>query len=72
LTGLHETAPWSEFNYGVSDRGASVRIPWQVAREGRGYIEDRRPNANCDPYVVTRMIVGTCCEALARTKELVA
>jgi glutamine synthetase len=72
LTGLHETAPWSEFNYGVSDRGASVRIPWQVAKEGRGYIEDRRPNANCDPYVVTRMIVGTCCEALARTKELVA
>src|SRR5436305_1079005 len=30
LTGLHETAPWNEFNYGVSDRGASVRIPWQV------------------------------------------
>ena len=30
LTGLHETAPWNEFSYGVSDRGASVRIPWQV------------------------------------------
>lgn len=71
LTGLHETAPWSSFNYGVSDRGASVRIPWQVAKEGRGYIEDRRPNANSDPYVVTRMIVGTCCEALS-ANELVA
>jgi glutamine synthetase len=64
LTGLHETAPWNEFNYGVSDRGASVRIPWQVAQDKKGYIEDRRPNANCDPYEVTRMIVGTCCAAL--------
>jgi glutamine synthetase len=64
LTGLHETAPWNEFNYGVSDRGASVRIPWQVEVDKKGYIEDRRPNANCDPYRVTRMIVGTCCSAL--------
>ncbi|MBW3649638.1 MAG: glutamine synthetase beta-grasp domain-containing protein [Actinobacteria bacterium] len=66
LTGLHETAPWNEFTYGVSDRGASVRIPWQVEKEGKGYIEDRRPNANCDPYVVTRLITRTCCEALAK------
>jgi len=65
LTGMHETAPWHEFNYGVSDRGASVRIPWQTAVDQRGYIEDRRPNANCDPYVVTRLIVETCCSALA-------
>jgi glutamine synthetase len=65
LTGLHETAPWNEFSYGVSDRGASVRIPWQVEVDKRGYIEDRRPNANCDPYVVTTMIVETCCSALA-------
>src|ERR671910_599166 len=65
LTGLHETAPWNEFNYGVSDRGASVRIPWQVEVDKKGYIEDRRPNANCDPYVVTRLIVDTCCSALA-------
>jgi len=64
LTGLHETAPWTEYNYGVSDRGASVRIPWQVAREGKGYIEDRRPNANMDPYVVTRLITETVCEYL--------
>jgi glutamine synthetase len=65
LTGQHETAPFDEFSYGVSDRGASVRIPWQVAQEGRGYIEDRRPNANMDPYVVTRLMVDTCCSALA-------
>ncbi|MGX6603209.1 glutamine synthetase [Micromonosporaceae bacterium Da 78-11] len=65
LTGMHETAPWNEYSYGVSDRGASVRIPWQVEQDGKGYIEDRRPNANCDPYVVTRLIVDTCCSALA-------
>jgi glutamine synthetase len=64
LTGLHETAPWNEFSYGVSDRGASVRIPWQVEKDGKGYIEDRRPNANCDPYVVTRLITNTVCSAL--------
>lgn len=61
LTGLHETAPWTHYSYGVSDRGASVRIPWQVARDGKGYIEDRRPNANMDPYVVTRLITETVC-----------
>jgi glutamine synthetase len=64
LTGHHETAHHSEFSYGVSDRGASVRIPWQVAQEGKGYLEDRRPNANMDPYIVTRLITNTCCAAL--------
>jgi len=65
LTGLHETAPWTEFSYGVSNRGASVRIPWQCEKDGKGYLEDRRPNANMDPYTVTRLIVETCCGALA-------
>jgi glutamine synthetase len=65
LTGAHETAPWSEFSYGVSNRGASIRIPWQVEVDKKGYIEDRRPNANMDPYVVTRMITDTVCSALA-------
>jgi len=65
LTGQHETAPYDQFSYGVSDRGASVRIPWQVAQEGKGYLEDRRPNANMDPYTVTRLMVSTCCSALA-------
>ncbi len=63
LTGLHETCSYKEFRYGVSDRGASVRIPWQVARDQKGYIEDRRPNANMDPYVVTRLIIETVCGA---------
>jgi glutamine synthetase len=65
LTGQHETAPYSEYSYGVSDRGASVRIPWQVEVDKKGYIEDRRPNANCDPYDVTYIIIDTVCSALA-------
>ncbi len=63
LTGEHETLSYKEFRWGVSDRGASVRIPWQVARDRKGYIEDRRPNANCDPYLVTRLILDTVCGA---------
>ncbi len=63
LTGDHETQRWDKFSYGVSDRGASVRIPWQVARDKKGYIEDRRPNANCDPYLVARVMVETVCAA---------
>ncbi|MDC7339358.1 glutamine synthetase [Streptomyces lydicus] len=70
LTGAHETAPWDAYSYGASDRGASVRIPWQVEVEKKGYIEDRRPNANVDPYVVTRLIVDTCCTELARREQI--
>ena len=65
LTGDHETQRYDQFSYGVSDRGASVRIPWQVAKDGKGYIEDRRPNANADPYVVTTLMTNTVCGALA-------
>jgi|TARA_R110002020_G_scaffold208301_2_gene413999 glutamine synthetase len=61
LTGEHETCSHKEFKWGVSDRGASLRIPWQCAQQGYGYLEDRRPNANCDPYVVTRLILNTVC-----------
>jgi glutamine synthetase len=61
LTGLHETASYKTFKYGVSDRGASIRIPWQVAVDKKGYIEDRRPCANMDPYTVTKLIVETVC-----------
>ena len=64
LTGLHETQHWSKFSYGVSDRGASIRIPWQVAVDKKGYLEDRRPSANMDPYVVTKLIVETVCSDL--------
>ena len=54
LTGAHETAHFTKFSYGTSDRGASIRIPWQTAQNKKGWLEDRRPNANMDPYVVER------------------
>ena len=64
LTGKHETAPYNKYSYGVSNRGASVRIPWQVPIDGKGYMEDRRPNANMDPYLVARLMTETICSAL--------
>ncbi len=63
LTGAHETAPWNKFSYGVSDRGSSIRIPWQVEKDGKGYAEDRRPNANMDPYLVAGLITQVVCAA---------
>jgi glutamine synthetase len=61
LTGQHETASYKTFLYGVGNRGASIRIPLHVEQAGKGYLEDRRPCANCDPYVVARLIVETTC-----------
>lgn len=61
LTGNHETCSYKQFRYGVSDRGASIRIPLHVSQAGKGYLEDRRPCANVDPYVVTRLLLETIC-----------
>ncbi len=61
LTGLHETCDINTFRWGVSDRGASIRVPWQVHRDGKGYLEDRRPSSNCDPYLVAQKLVETIC-----------
>jgi len=62
LTGLHETCDINTFRWGVSDRGASIRVPWQVHRDGKGYLEDRRPSSNCDPYVVAEKLIHTICQ----------
>lgn len=59
LTGLHETSSIHDFSAGVANRGASIRIPRQVAEDGKGYLEDRRPSSNCDPYAVTEIICKT-------------
>ena len=61
LTGLHETCHISEFKSGVSNRGASIRIPVATHQSGCGYLEDRRPGANADPYVVSSMLVDSVC-----------
>ena len=65
LTGAHETAAYTSFSWGASDRGASIRIPWAVEKAKKGWLEDRRPNANVDPYIVSMMMINTCCSALA-------
>ena len=60
LTGDHETQSITEFSYGVSDRGASIRIPIMTVESGwKGWLEDRRPASNADPYKVAAIIVKT-------------
>ncbi|KAK6627150.1 hypothetical protein RUM44_009627 [Polyplax serrata] len=60
LTGKFETSSIHDFSAGVANRGASVRIPRGVADDKRGYLEDRRPSSNCDPYSVIEALVRTC------------
>ena len=63
LTGKHETAPWNRFSYGVADRGASIRVPHSFVRNGyRGYLEDRRPNSQGDPYQIASQVLKTIAE----------
>lgn len=60
LTGLHETQSIDTFSYGVSDRGSSIRIPIGTVEDGwKGYLEDRRPASNADPYKVVTRIMKT-------------
>jgi len=60
LTGLHETQSINKFSYGVSDRGASIRIPIAAVEAGwKGWLEDRRPASNADPYKVAANVVNT-------------
>jgi glutamine synthetase len=60
LTGLHETQSIDKFNYGLADRGASVRIPHSFVNSGyKGYLEDRRPNSQGDPYAIASRILKT-------------
>ncbi|GJM31937.1 MAG: glutamine synthetase [Saprospiraceae bacterium] len=60
LTGLHETQAIDKFSYGISDRGASIRIPIATVERGwKGWLEDRRPNSSADPYKVAGQIVKT-------------
>ena len=60
LTGLHETQSIDEFSFGISDRGASIRIPIAtVENDWKGWLEDRRPASNADPYKVASEIIKT-------------
>lgn len=53
MTGLHETSKLSEFTWSIGGRHTSVRVGNDVEREGKGYLEDRRPASNIDPYLST-------------------
>jgi glutamine synthetase len=60
LTGLHETQSIDKFSWGVADRGASIRVPHSfVKNDYKGYLEDRRPNSQGDPYKIVGRILKT-------------
>ena len=66
LTGDHETQSIHEFSWGVSDRGASIRVPISTEKEWKGYVEDRRPASNADPY----RIIDIIDESIIHAEEL--
>ena len=70
LTGSHETADINEFSHGIANRACSIRIPRIVALNGYGYIEDRRPGANADPYLVATELISTICSKLSYAQEV--
>ncbi len=60
LTGHHETQAIDKFSYGLSDRGASIRMPVNFIKDDyKGYLEDRRPNSQGDPYQIVSVILHT-------------
>ena len=60
LTGLHETQSIDKFSYGIADRGSSVRVPHSFINSGyKGYLEDRRPNSQGDPYQIASRVLKT-------------
>ena len=66
LTGKFETQSIDKFSWGISDRGASIRVPKVVGNMWKGYLEDRRPASNADPYKVVKVIM----ESLEFSEEL--
>jgi glutamine synthetase len=66
LTGKHETQSIDKFSWGVSDRGASIRVPKTVGETWKGYLEDRRPASNANPYRILNVIS----ESLDLAKDL--
>ena len=66
LTGEHETQSIHKFSWGVSDRGASIRVPISTEKEWKGYVEDRRPASNADPYRIINIIN----ESIINSEEL--
>jgi glutamine synthetase len=60
LTGAHDTASIDQFSYGASNRAASIRIPmFTTNHDWKGYLEDRRPASDADPYQIVQRIMQT-------------
>ena len=59
LTGKHETQSMDKFSWGIADRGASIRVPLSTASSWNGYLEDRRPASNADPYRIVKVILDS-------------
>jgi glutamine synthetase len=73
LTGKHETASIDTFSYGIADRGASIRVPHSFANNGyKGYLEDRRPNSQGDPYQIASQILKTIASVPTSAKAAAA
>ena len=71
LTGAHETASIDQFSFGASNRGASIRIPlYTTTHDWKGYLEDRRPASDADPYLVVDRVMRTV--SIAHEKALAA
>jgi len=73
LTGKHETASIHQFSYGIADRGASIRVPHSFINNGyKGYLEDRRPNSQGDPYQIASQILKTIASVPGAAKSAAA
>jgi glutamine synthetase len=72
-SGKHETASIDTFSYGIADRGASIRVPHSFVNNGyRGYLEDRRPNSQGDPYQIASQILKTIASVPTAKKAVAA
>ena len=58
LAGASESSSIHDFSAGVANRGCSIRIPRECAEDRKGYLEDRRPSSNCDPYQVFNFMLN--------------
>ena len=60
LSGMFETSSKETFTWGPGNRAASVRIPTSTYHSGgKGYLEDRRPASDLEPYVACAVLIDT-------------
>lgn len=57
-------ADYNTYKWQVADRTASVRIPRDVQLADKGYLEDRRPAANCDAFAAVAKLMESAAAAL--------